>query len=129
MSQAVGGMARSRRVKGTASARTEGARRATGVSADGAACQRSFKFPPPAVIEISPTPLVENNDETSAGGRCGQAVCGLSKARWARLRVHGAGSVHGPPVAHVPAVVGLTTPDFNLSFSRYESPRMLSVVA
>ena len=92
-------------------------------------CQRSFKFPPPAVIEISPTPLVENNDETSAGGRCGQAVCGLSKARWARLRVHGAGSVHGPPVAHVPAVVGLTTPDFNLSFSRYESPRMLSVVA
>ena len=30
-------MARSRRVKGTASARTEGARRATGVSADGAA--------------------------------------------------------------------------------------------
>ncbi len=37
MSQAVGGMARSRRVKGTASARTEGARRATGVSADGAA--------------------------------------------------------------------------------------------
>ena len=89
------------------------------------------------VIQISPTcghrnfphPLVENNDETSAGGRCGQAVCGLSKARWARLRVHGAGSVHGPPVAHVPAVVGLTTPDFNLSFSRYESPRMLSVVA
>ena len=54
-------------------------------------CQRSFKFPPPAVIEIFPTPLVENNDETSAGGRCGQAVCGLSKARWARLRVHGAG--------------------------------------
>ena len=37
MSQEVGGMARSRRVKGTASARTEGARRATGVSADGAA--------------------------------------------------------------------------------------------
>ena len=28
----------------------------------------------------------------SACGRCGQAVCGLSKARWARLRVHGAGS-------------------------------------
>ena len=25
----------------------------------------------------------------SACGRCGQAVCGLSKARWARLRVHG----------------------------------------
>ena len=25
-----------------------------------------------------------------ARGRCGQAVCGLSKARWARLRVHGA---------------------------------------
>ena len=37
MSQEVGGMARSRRVKGTASARTEGARRATGISADRAA--------------------------------------------------------------------------------------------
>ena len=92
-------------------------------------CQRSFKFPPTCGHRNFPTPLVENNDETSAGGRCGQAVCGLSKARWARLRVHGAGSVHGPPVAHVPAVVGLTTPDFNLSFRRYESPRMLSVVA
>ena len=33
------------------------------------------------------------------------------------------------PIAHAPAVVGLTTPDFNLSFSRYESPQMLIVVA
>ena len=65
----------------------------------------------------------------SACGRCGQAVCGLSKARWARLRVHGADSVHRLPIAHAPAVVGLTTPDFSLSFSRYESPRMLTVVA
>ena len=78
------------------------------------------KFPPPPV---------ENNDETSACGRCGQAVCGLSKSLWARLRVHGDGSVHRPPIAHIPAVVGLTTPDFSLSFSRYESPRMLIVVA
>ena len=62
-------------------------------------------------------------------GRCGQAVCGLSKSLWARLRVHNDGSVHGPPIAHVSAVVGLTTPDFSLSFSRYESPRMLIVVA
>ena len=37
MSKEVGGMARSRRVQATASARTEGARRATGVRADGAA--------------------------------------------------------------------------------------------
>ena len=81
---------------------------------------RSSKIPPPPV---------ENNDETSACGRCGQAVCGLSKSLWARLRVHGDGSVHRPPIAHVPAVVGLTTPDFSLSFSRYESPRMLIVVA
>ena len=92
------------------------------------ACQRSFKISPPAVIENSP-PLVDHNDETSAGGRCGQAVCGLSKSLWARLRVHNDGSVDGPPIAHVPAVVGLTTPDFSLSFSRYESPRMLIVVA
>ena len=40
-----------------------------------------------------------------------------------------AGSVHRLPIAHAPAVVGLTTPDFSLSFSRYESPRMLTVVA
>ena len=65
----------------------------------------------------------------SACGGCGQAVCGLSKALWSRLRVHIAGSVHRLPIAHAPAVVGLTTPDFNLSFSRYESPRMLIVVA
>ena len=32
-------------------------------------------------------------------------------------------------MAHASAVVGLTTPDFNLSFSRYEWPRMLTVVA
>ena len=37
MSKEVGGMVGSRRVKGARSARTEGARRATGVSADGAA--------------------------------------------------------------------------------------------
>ena len=29
----------------------------------------------PAVIDNSP-PLVDHNDETSAGGHCGQAVCG-----------------------------------------------------
>ena len=86
------------------------------------------KFPHLRSSKISP-PLVDDNDETSAGGRCGQAVCGLSKSLWARLRVHSDGSVHGPPIAHVPAVVGLTTPDFSLSFSRYESPRMLIVVA
>ena len=38
---------------------------------------------------------------------CGR--CGLSKSLWARLRVHNDGSVHGPPLAHVAAVVGLTT--------------------
>ena len=76
----------------------------------------------------TPPPLVDHNEETSAGGRCGQDVCGLSKSLWARLRVHNAGSVHGPPLAHVPAVVGLTTLDFSLSFSRYESSRMLIVV-
>ena len=37
MSKEVGGMVGSRRVQGAGSARTEGARRATGVSADGAA--------------------------------------------------------------------------------------------
>ena len=37
MSKEVGGMVGSRRVKGAGSARTEGARRATGVGADGAA--------------------------------------------------------------------------------------------
>ena len=66
---------------------------------------------------------------TSAGVRCGQAVCGLSKSLWARLRVHNDGSVHGPPIGHVPSVVGLTTPDFSMSFSRYESPWTLIVAA
>ena len=37
MSQEVGGMVQSKRVKGAGSARTEGARRATGVGADAAA--------------------------------------------------------------------------------------------
>ena len=37
MSKEVGGMVQSRRVQGAGSARTEGARRASGVSADGAA--------------------------------------------------------------------------------------------
>ena len=37
MSKEVGGMAQSRRVKGAGSAPMEGARRATGVGADGAA--------------------------------------------------------------------------------------------
>ena len=77
----------------------------------------------------TPPPLVEDSDETNAGGRCGQAVCGLSKSLWARVRVHSDGGVHGPLIAHVPAIVGLTTPDFSLSFNRYESPRMLMVVA
>ena len=77
----------------------------------------------------TPPPLVEDSDETNAGGRCGQAVCGLSKSLWARVRVHSDGGVHGPLIAQVPAIVGLTTPDFSLSFNRYESPRMLMVVA
>ena len=62
------------------------------------------------VIQNSPTcghrklphPLVVKNDETSACGGCGQAVCGLSKALWARLRVHIAGSVHRLPALTLP---------------------------
>ena len=62
------------------------------------------------VIQNSPTcghrkfphPLVVKNDETSACGGCGQAVCGLSKALWARLRVHIAGSVHRLPAPTLP---------------------------
>ena len=38
----------------------------------------------------------------SACGGCGQAVCGLSKALWARLRVHIAGSVHRLPPLTLP---------------------------
>ena len=60
-------------------------------------------------------------------GRGGQGVFGLSKSVSLR-RVHSDGSVHGPPIAHVHAVVGVTTPDFSLSFRRYKSPRMLIVV-
>ena len=45
MSKAVGGMVGSRRVKGAGSALTEGARRATGVSADGAAVGSGVSAP------------------------------------------------------------------------------------
>ena len=54
---------------------------------------RSSKIPPPRF---------ENDDDRSACGGCGQAVCGLSKAVWARLRVHIAGSVHRPPSLTLP---------------------------
>ena len=53
-------------------------------------CQRSFKTPHLWSLK-TPPPLVDHNDETSAGGRCGQAVCGLSKSLSARLRVHNDG--------------------------------------
>ena len=59
----------------------------------------------------------------------GQGVCGLFTSLWARVRGHSDGSVHWSPSAHVPAIVGLTTPDFSLPFSRYESPWMLSAEA
>ena len=57
------------------------------------------------VIQNSPTrghrkfphPLVENDDEMSDCGPCRQAVCGLSKALWSRLRVHNAASGHRLP--------------------------------
>ena len=50
----------------------------------------------------TPPPLVENTDELSACGGCGQAVCGLSKALWSRLRAHIAGSVHRLPSLTLP---------------------------
>ena len=59
------------------------------------------KFPHLRSSKI-PHPLVEDNDEMSACGGCGQAVCGLSKALWARLRVHIAGSVHRLPPLTLP---------------------------
>ena len=62
-------------------------------------------------------------------GAVGRPFCGLSKSRWARVSASMATVASMGPVVHVAAVVGLTTPDFSLSFSRYESPRMLIVVA
>ena len=59
------------------------------------------KFPHPRSSKIPP-PLVENIDEMNACGGCGQAVCGLSKALWSRLRVHIAGSVHRLPSLTLP---------------------------
>ena len=77
-----------------------------------------------------PHPLVNPNNDNYA---CGRLWAGRLRPVQvpvvARQRVHGDGSVHRQPAAHASAVVGLTTPDFNLSFSRYESPRMLIVVA
>ena len=62
------------------------------------------------VIQNSPTrghrkfphPWFESIDDRSACGGCGQAVCGLSKALWSRLRVHIAGSVHRLPSLTLP---------------------------
>ena len=58
MSKEVGGMVGSRRVKGAGSARTEGARRATGVSADGAAVR---------VGGLGTWPALEREPETGRG--------------------------------------------------------------
>ena len=46
------------------------------------------------IVTAFPAGLVSDRKKT-AGGRCGPSVCGRSKQRWARLRVHGCGSVHG----------------------------------
>ena len=70
-----------------------------------------------------------NNDNYACGRLWAGRLRPVQVPVVARQRVHGDGSVHRQPAAHASAVVGLTTPDFNLSFSRYESPRMLIVVA
>ena len=55
------------------------------------------KFPTPGHRKF-PHPLVEDMTRKMACGRCGQAVLWpVQVAVGARQRVHGDGSVHGPP--------------------------------
>ena len=78
------------------------------------------KFPHPRLkTTMRRVPVVAVGRPSAAcPSRCGRVCASTATA-----------ASTGPPIAHVPAVVGLTTPDFSLSFSRYESPRMLIVVA
>ena len=76
-----------------------------------------------------PHPLVETTMRREPVGAVGRrsAAC---PSRCGRVSASTAtAAVHGPPIAHVPAVVGLTTPDVSLSFNRYESSRTLIVIA
>ena len=55
------------------------------------------------------SPRLGESDDETARGRCGHVVCGVSTARWARLCVHGAGSVHAPSCHLTPISTAVTT--------------------
>ena len=77
-----------------------------------------------------PHPLVEYQQQLlRLWALVGRPFFGLSKSRWSRAARPRGRQRPQAAAGHVASVVGLTTPDFSLSFSRYESPRMLIVVA
>ena len=92
----------------------------TACSTSPAPCSATAPASTRTVQEMSPRELVthaldrhsprlgESDDET-ARGRCGHVVCGVSTARWARLCVHGAGSVHAPSRHLTPISTAVTT--------------------
>ena len=93
-------------------------------------CQRSFDFPQVWSSKV-PHPLVEYLQQQllRLWALVGGPFFGLSKSWWSRAARPRGRQRPQAADAHAPSVVGLTTPDFRLSFSRYESPRMLIVVA
>ena len=60
-------------------------------------------------LSIDHSPRLGGSDDQTARGRCGHVVCGVSKSRWARLCVHGDGSVHAPSGHLTPTSIAVTT--------------------